>query len=48
MEESELGNLTPSEIRELREQGLKLNQESKEYIDKIKSCEDITRIKAMS
>ncbi|MBC5998064.1 ATP-binding protein [Romboutsia ilealis] len=45
MEESELGNLTPSEIRELRERGLKLNQESKEYIDKIKSCEDIYKNK---
>lgn len=40
MEESELGNLTTSEIIDLRERGLKLNQESKEYIDKIKSCED--------
>lgn len=46
MEESELGNLTPSEIRELRERGLKLNQESKEYIDKIKSCEDIYKNKS--
>ena len=46
MEEPELGNLTPSEIRELRERGLKLNQESKEYIDKIKSCEDIYKNKS--
>lgn len=46
MEEPELGNLTPSEIRELRELGLKLNQESKEYIDKIKSCEDIYKNKS--
>ena len=40
LEESELGNLTTSEIIDLRERGLKLNKESKEYIDKIKSCED--------
>ena len=46
LEESELGNLTTSEIIELRERGLKLNQECKEYIDKIKSCEDIYKDKS--
>ncbi|MGL5711706.1 MAG: AAA family ATPase, partial [Paraclostridium sp.] len=40
MQENEIGNLTPGEIKTLRESGLKLNQESKEYIDKIKKCED--------
>lgn len=40
MQEAELGNLTPSQITDLRERGLKLNQESKDYIDKIKLCED--------
>ena len=40
MEEAELGNLTASQIADLRERGLKLNQESKDYIDKIKLCED--------
>lgn len=40
MQEEELGKLTPSEIKNLRERGLKLNQDSKEYIDKIKMYED--------
>lgn len=38
--EDEIGNLTPQEIKNLREQGLKLNQDSKEYINEIKLCED--------
>lgn len=40
MQEQELGKLTPTEINKLREEGLKLNQDSKDYIDKIKNCED--------
>lgn len=40
MQEQELGQLTPTEINKLREEGLKLNQDSKDYIDKIKNCED--------
>lgn len=40
MKENELGNLTAPEIRALREEGIKLNQDSKDYINKIKSCED--------
>ncbi|MDB8806060.1 Lon protease family protein [Romboutsia sp. 1001216sp1] len=40
MQEQELGQLTPTQINKLREEGLKLNQDSKEYIDKIKNCED--------
>lgn len=40
MQEEELGNLTAVEIRRLREEGIKLNQDSKEYIDKIKACEE--------
>ena len=48
MQESELGNLTASEIRLLREEGIKLNQDSKDYIDKIKSCEDDYRDKLLS
>ena len=40
MQENELGNLTAPEIRALREEGIKLNQDSKDYINKIKSCED--------
>ncbi|RDY23554.1 ATP-binding protein [Romboutsia maritimum] len=40
MQEEELGKLTPSEIKDLRERGLQLNQDSKEYIDKIKMYED--------
>ena len=39
IDESEIGNLTASEIKALREAGLKLNQESKEFLDKIKQCE---------
>ena len=38
--EEEIGNLTPQQIKELREGGLKLNQDSKEYINQIKLCED--------
>ena len=45
MEDGELGNLTPTEIRELRERGLKLNKDSKEYIDRIKNCENIYKNK---
>ncbi len=48
MQESELGNLTASEIRLLREEGIKLNQDSKDYIDKIKSCEDDYKDKLLS
>lgn len=48
MQESELGNLTASEIRTLREEGIKLNQDSKDYIDKIKSCEDKYKDKLLS
>ncbi len=40
MQEAELGKLTAVEVRKLREDGLKLNQESKEYINRIKACED--------
>lgn len=40
MQENEIGNLTAGEIKTLRESGLKLNQDSKEYIDRIKQCED--------
>lgn len=40
MKENELGNLTAPEIKALREEGIKLNQDSKDYINKIKSCED--------
>ncbi|MEG1142113.1 MAG: AAA family ATPase [Clostridia bacterium] len=40
MQEDELGNLTTIEIKKLREEGTKLNQDSKDYIDKIKSCEE--------
>lgn len=40
MQEEELGKLTPTEVMKLREEGLKLNQDSKEYIDRIKTCED--------
>ena len=45
VEESELGNFTPSQIRDLREKGLKLTKDSKEYINKIKSCEDMYKNK---
>ena len=45
MGESELGNLTPTQIRELREKGLNLNKDSKEYIDRIKNCEDVFKNK---
>lgn len=40
MKEEELGSFTADEIRELRERGLKVNQDSKDYIDRIKLCED--------
>lgn len=40
MQEDELGKLTAIEVRKLREDGLKLNQESKDYINRIKACED--------
>ncbi|MDU1540329.1 MAG: AAA family ATPase [Paeniclostridium sordellii] len=38
--EDELGNLTAQQIKALREEGLKLNQDSKEYINEIKLCEE--------
>ena len=38
--EDELGNLTAQQIKVLREEGLKLNQDSKEYINEIKLCEE--------
>lgn len=40
MQDSELGTLTAVEIQKIREEGLKLNQDSKDYIDKIKTCEE--------
>ncbi len=40
LSESEIGNLTPSQIKKLRAEGVELNQESKEYINQIKSYED--------
>ena len=40
MQDSELGTLTAVEIQKIREEGLKLNQDSKDYIDKIKMCEE--------
>ena len=40
IQESELGQLTSKEIVELRERGMKLNQESKEYVDRIKVYEN--------
>ncbi len=40
LSESEIGSLTPQEIKILREAGLKLNQDSKEYINEIKLCEE--------
>ena len=45
MQESELGNLTAIEIQTIREEGLKLNQDSKDYIDKIKMCEQVYKNK---
>lgn len=45
MQESELGNLTAIEIQTIREEGLKLNQDSKDYIDKIKMCEEVYKNK---
>lgn len=45
MREEELGNLTTVEIKKLREDGLKLNQDSKDYIDKIKQCEENYKLK---
>ncbi len=48
LKENELGNLTPTQIKVLREEGMKLNQDSKEYIDKIKLCEDDYKNKLIS
>ncbi|MCR8746078.1 Lon protease family protein [Romboutsia lituseburensis] len=45
MQEDELGKLTAIDVNKLREDGIKLNQESKDYIDKIKSCEDVYKNK---
>ena len=45
MQESELGNLTAIEVQTIREEGLKLNQDSKDYIDKIKMCEQVYKNK---
>lgn len=47
MQEDELGSLTAVDVNKLREDGIKLNQESKDYIDKIKSCEDIYKNKTL-
>lgn len=47
MQEEELGNMTASEIRDLRERGLKVNQDSKDYIDRIKMCEDTYKDKSI-
>lgn len=46
MREEELGNFTADEIRELRERGIKVNQDSKDYIDRIKMCEDLYKEKS--
>ncbi|MGL5641548.1 MAG: Lon protease family protein, partial [Paraclostridium sp.] len=43
--EDEIGKLTPQEIQLLREEGIKLNQDSKEYINEIKLCEDLYKEK---
>lgn len=43
--EDEIGKLTPQEIQILREEGIKLNQDSKEYINEIKLCEDLYKEK---
>lgn len=40
MQDGELGTLTAIEVQKIREEGLKLNQDSKDYIDKIKMCEE--------
>ncbi|EPZ53429.1 AAA domain protein [[Clostridium] sordellii ATCC 9714] len=40
LSEEEIGNLTPQEIKHIREEGIKLNQESKDFINHIKQCED--------
>ena len=40
MQDSELGTLTAVEIQKIREEGLKLNQDSKDYIDNIKVSEE--------
>ena len=40
LSESEIGNLTANQIKDLRDKGIELNQESKEYINQIKLCED--------
>ncbi|AUN12977.1 ATP-binding protein [Paraclostridium sordellii] len=40
LSEEEIGNLTPQEIKHIREEGIKLNQESKDFINQIKQCED--------
>ncbi len=40
MNEEELGKLTTIEIQKIREEGLKLNQDSKDFIDKIKMSEE--------
>ena len=43
--EDEIGNLTAQQIKILREEGLKLNQDSKEYINEIKVCEELYKEK---
>ena len=45
MHDSELGTLTAIEVQKIREEGLKLNQDSKEYIDKIKMYEELYKNK---
>ncbi|MEG1410714.1 MAG: AAA family ATPase [Terrisporobacter sp.] len=43
--EEEIGKLTPKEIKLLREEGINLNQDSKEYINEIKMCEELYKEK---
>lgn len=45
MQENEIGALTTIEVQKIREEGLKLNQDSKDYIDKIKMCEELHKNK---
>ena len=40
IKDSELAAFTAVEVQKIREEGLKLNKDSKEYIDKIKVCEE--------
>ena len=45
MQEEELGTLTTTQVRQIREEGIKLNQDSKDYIDRIKQCEENYKIR---